>query len=333
MGFARYLALVRRWWWLIGLTVVVTASATFALSARQEPFYEASGTVVVLPRSTDSEETFRAINTLSRGAEINSTFVSIAESSVVRRRARDAVEGMEGSVDVTAEVLSGTNVIEIRATAAEPEEVTEYVRALIAETIAYTDDLDDVFQLLPLDEPRVPNRPAGPDTARTNALGVALGGLLGGALALIAELVLGDGDAPPAFELYDPDSHAFRDAYFGYRLDQELARSARTGHPFSVGVLRLTTEGDTPGRDVLRRFVRLANQAVRRDEVLAHLADGVFAVLITDADRTFASERVDEICERVQTELSAVEVATVVVPFGDVELAGPVTVATLLETI
>lgn len=303
MEVRQYLRVIRRWWWLTALGLVVTAATTMFMTSRQPFFYESEGTLVVRPRFDEATDNVRAIDTLSRGAEINSTFAAIAESGIIKERARETLPaefaGAKGSV--SAEVIPGTNIIEISVTGGDPEAVASLALAVVSETVGYIETLNDVFTMEPLDLPRVPSRPAGPNKMLNNALGVILGLVLGGVLAFGAEYLSQGDHSTPSFEIIDPETHAFNQRFFEYRSDQELARGARGGRPFSVGLLKLSPEPGQPETTtaVRRELVKTVQPTLRREDVLAYLGDDAFAILFPDTPDEYAEACVTDISEKL----------------------------------
>ena len=189
MELRRYLDIIVRRWWIALTAFAVTTGATMFWVLPQPKVYESAGTFVVGPRAVNAEESVRAFDTLARGEAINATYASIASSDLVRARAEARVDPSieTNGLDVSAEVLTGTNILEISVRGSDPEAVKELAVAVSQEAVSYVSDSDEGYKLSPLDEPRLNSSPVAPNKSLTIATGVFLGALLGLGLAFLIE--------------------------------------------------------------------------------------------------------------------------------------------------
>lgn len=196
MELMRYIRIVIRHRWIALFVFVLTFGAVALFSFSQESFYESSSTFVVRPRVVESSDVIRAIDTLARGVEINATYAAIARSDQIQRKAEEHFDSDEipDVNSISAEVLTGTNIIEITVTGPDPEGVQAMAEALGNETVAFVNDLGDIFQLNPLDSPRVPRNPAGPNRLLTLIVGVVAATTLAVGFSVMAETL----DVPSA---------------------------------------------------------------------------------------------------------------------------------------
>lgn len=292
MEMRRYLAILRRWWWLALPAFLVTTGLSLVLVLSQPPVYESRATFVVAPRSLDPEEAVNAFDTLIRGAQITSTYATIARSDLILTRAEDGLAGSTpaSNISVGAEVQTGTNVLEISIQGPDPDSAYDFAVAVAAETVDYVDGLSNAYALEPLDSPRIPRLPVGPQKNMTIALGVLFGLVLGGALALFAEyLNPGERVEDRAKEHRASGSPLHNERSFRSRVRREVTHSKRTGHPFSFGVLKFATRKGANGKDAEVHLVDdpkpiadALRPTLRRDDALAWLGEGTFAVLLPD---------------------------------------------------
>jgi capsular polysaccharide biosynthesis protein len=189
MELRRYLDIIVRRWWIALIAFAVTTGATMFWVLPQPKVYESAGTFVVGPRAGNAEESVRAFDTLIRGEAINATYASIASSDLVRARAEERVDPSieTDDLDVSAEVLTGTNILEISVRGQDPEAVRELAVAVSEEAVSYVSVSDEGYKLSPLDAPKLTRSPVGPNKSLTIAMGVFFGGLLGLGLALVIE--------------------------------------------------------------------------------------------------------------------------------------------------
>lgn len=196
MELMRYLRIVGRHRWIALTVFVVTFGAIAVLTFSQHSYYESSTTYVVRPRLIESSDVIRAIDTLSRGVEINSTFAAIARSDQIEMKAEAHYPpGEKPEIDsISATVLTGTNIIEVSVTGPDPSEVQAMADAVGTETALFVDTLEDIYQLELLDVANTPRRPAGPNRMLTLAVGAIVAVTLSVGASVIAESF----DVPPA---------------------------------------------------------------------------------------------------------------------------------------
>ncbi len=287
MELRRYIEIVINRWPIALAGLLVTTLLTAVFVARQEPTYQSSGTYVVRPRTLDAVEGVRAIDTLIRGVEINSTYASIARSGQIFERAAATLSPDVGTSGLSSasNVVTGTNIIDISVTGPDPEAVYAMAVAVGQETIAYVDELQDVFELQLLDAPSEPNRPIGPKTGLTIATGLVLGAGLGVLLAVASEAFLAP--AGPERRRRRSPTHLVDEADFRGRFQEELGMVLRAGRSFSVGILKVTLHGagrsDGPTLLDLEAVARTRMPTLPSDDVVAYLGDGTFALLLVDA--------------------------------------------------
>jgi capsular polysaccharide biosynthesis protein len=296
MELRRYLEVVRRRRWLfLGVFSLTTvATAWFVMS--QPPVYESKGTFVVRPASLDPEQAVEAVGTLNRGAGINATYAEIARSERIRARAEARVGDSASGLSVAAEAITGTNIVSFSARGGDPNSVHKLAAAVGAETVAYVQQLNETYQLEPLDPPSVPYDPVGPNKPLTIALGAVFGTMLGLGLALLGEY-LREGRPEELPEGHQPSGEPpdeFADRPLGdrvsdggtlpRRLRDEMRRHRRAGSSFSLGIITVSARMDPES------VVRALEPRLRQEDTLASLGDGSHAVLLPGVSADEAEE-------------------------------------------
>ena len=155
-------------WWLLIVPLLITVLLTYVLTSRITKIYETSSTYVIRPRSELilDDEFVKALDTVSRRIEINTTFAEVAKSDLIKDAAiaqLDLSKEERQKLSANASVLAGTNILEIRAQGKDPELVRDFAVAVGVETVYYVGDLYDVFELEPLDNATVPEEPSSPN--------------------------------------------------------------------------------------------------------------------------------------------------------------------------
>lgn len=296
MELRRYLEIVGPRWWMVATAVGVTTLLTIMLVVPQPWVYGASGTFVVRPRSVDSAEVVRAIDTLIRGVEINSTYATIARSESIRDRARARLgpDFSASGMNVDADVLTGTNVLVISVRGPDPETTAEFARAIGDETVAYIAALEDAFELNPLDSARANERPVGPNKMLTVVTGILFGALVGVAGALVADALsraaiqkrgqVGD-DPGWRKAIKDQPTGTAHEDFFMMRFSEEMSRAKHSDRAFAVGLLRFVVPTELIDKDhttLLRSAADSAGSWLREEDVLSHVGGETLAVLLPD---------------------------------------------------
>jgi capsular polysaccharide biosynthesis protein len=185
-----YLQLLFNNWRIILVSVVVTFVGTLVFTRLQTPVYSASVTYIVSPSSSILEGTgfISGLSVLGGQPTIVNTYANIAASSTVKQNASEALGlsmAQTNSLAVDSRVLSGTNIIEISVQGADPMLVVLFANKIGEKTLAYVNELYDVYDMKILDGAKSPDRPVRPNMTLNLALGLAFGLALGGGLALV----------------------------------------------------------------------------------------------------------------------------------------------------
>ena len=308
MELKRYMrAIMRRWWIVVGVAFVTVVA--MSLLWPQSSSYETSGSYVVRARTGGTNDPVRATEALNRSVEINATYARIARSDAVKDRAlvqlsEDGIptEGLQ----VTSQVVPGTNILEIGATGPDPEAVTAYAQALGTAATAYLDDLGEVYLLKQLDPPGDP-KAAASSRLLTVLVGLTFGTLAGAVLAFAVEYLKEEDETNPQ-GIWERATGLYSQEYFSSRLHQELGRCQvppdlptrvepavtpgqrprrrRAGSLFTVGRITLSAgdpamngsmNGAAPGPLDRRDVGQALLGRLRPQDVLAYMGDDSFA--------------------------------------------------------
>jgi diguanylate cyclase (GGDEF)-like protein len=310
MDLSRYWHLVRDEWVFLLIGFLTTTVVAGTLAYRQPDVYEASGTFVVRPRVIEGEEVVRALDTLNRSIEIVSTYAFIAQSQLIEERAKASLESPGSGLSIGADLVPGTNVVEITVTGAEPDEVAALANAVGDQTVDYIANLQDAFELVPLDPAEVPDGPAGPNRQLTLAFGVVFGVIVGVLMAMLAQIVKEWRQRPSRADITDPYTGVFSEKYFQARFRQEVLRAKRRRRLFSLALVRLVADHETheavPTQSVLRQAAMVLQGKVDEHDVLAYLGDGVFALMLQEPD----ASRAEWLLKQWQRDLESIDFAT-----------------------
>lgn len=288
MDLSRYWSVVRDHWVFFVGGFVITALLASVFAFNQPDVYRSSATFVVRPRVLEGSEVVRAIDTLNRSVEIGSTYAFIARSDVIKDQAKESLDGEVGSVSIGADLVPGTNVVEITATGLDPEDAALMAEAVGKETVGYVADLQDAFELVPLDAAEVPDEPFSPNRALTVAFGIIFGLGVGALMAMLAQLAKEWRQRPSREDVTDTYTGVYSEEYFKAKFRQEVLRAKRRRRSFSLGLLKLAADHRThqavPTQAVLRQVAVALQGMVDPEDEIAYLGDGVFAIILLEYD-------------------------------------------------
>lgn len=144
MALGDYLAIVRKWWWLLlASTIVAAASGYFAVS-RTPRIYEATTTVIVGQSLSKTDPTYQDFTI---GQQLAQTYVNLVNRQSILQGAADALElgFVPWSGNVSAAIVPGTQLVEIRVRDTSPERARALADAIAQQLILQTpeDPLDN----------------------------------------------------------------------------------------------------------------------------------------------------------------------------------------------
>lgn len=294
-------------WWLALPVFLLTVGATVAFTVAQRPLYESSVTLVVAPSLSVQDDALSALSVISRQTEISDTYAQIGSSRRVQLTAADELNltpEQRATLQLESRLVTGTTLLEISASAPEPQLSADYANAVSEALVDYVDANYGIFAVSILDDAATPTRSVSPDVPLNLALGIAGGFLLGIGLAVAAYLLQPQPRAGLR-NIVDPETWAFNDSYFAYRLSQEMNRSRRSRQPTAVALVDVSHEGalnDLLPRqrtEALRRIAALLDSHVRPEDVVARLYGTVFGLVMPDTSEAQAVAMVEGLRGRI----------------------------------
>jgi len=184
--------LVRKWWIVLGVTVLVVGAAAISVSF-QNPVYEASTSVVIgLNEQIEGvRDTINSLRTLQRRDTI-ATYSKLPSSDVVRALAHKALgisENIDAAYTVSTHVLPDTDIFRITVAGPDPQITASLAKALVVQTRILGEELYRLYAIKTLDSAEVPSHPVRPRVERTLVTAGIAGLLLGIGLSfLIGEI-------------------------------------------------------------------------------------------------------------------------------------------------
>jgi diguanylate cyclase (GGDEF)-like protein len=306
-----YLRILMKRWWIILSALLITFVATVVFTFTQPPKYKATATFVVAPDRSLEDGGVYGLDTLSRQTEINNTYAEVAISRLIRQRATDELKlspDQMAGITIDAQPLAGTNLIKISALGDDPVLVRNLANTVGTETIAYMQELYEIYTMKLLDEAALPTAPEGRNEKLNLALGAALGLVLGGGLAFLSEYLQTPLEGGMNFDILDGETGAYNERYFRQRLREEVSRARRSGCPLSLALMNVDCLGSISTSrlsrvrgEAMRMVAVFLKRRLREEDVLARLDGTTFAFLLPDT----SEESAQVMMEGLQAELDS----------------------------
>lgn len=300
-------------WWLLFFPLLLALIIGILIIFLYPSIYEAKATFAIRPRSnlSYSEEFVRALDTLIGRVEINATFAEIAESNLIRNRSIQSVNinnSDQQYYSATANVIIGTNLLEIVARGNNPAFVRDFADTVGAETVAYIRNIYDVFELEPLDQARLPGSPINMPSWQILTLTIFIGLMLSGSLIKFVRYYHFRRDEFPQVNISDQETGAFNQSYFLMRLKEEVVRTRKLNNSLAILLIRFSFR-DLPldeyqfedwGEDM-----RIINQHIKPylkgEDILARFDENTFSLLLLDLSEEEYHQKVKELRNEVRS--------------------------------
>jgi capsular polysaccharide biosynthesis protein len=199
--------------------------------------------LVVSPKKTiDEISTVRqSLDTLDKPTIIN-TYSEVIRSRLIYERAQDRLgltEDVRSTVEIFADPVQKTNLINIDAEGTNPLIVYNMANAVTEEGVSYIDDLYELYDVKILDPAKMPSEPFSPNVLRDVGLGVLLGLMLGVIAAFLSEYLRRPFENREALAIVDAETGLYNKRYFLQRLREEVNRAKRNKQPLATCLISL----------------------------------------------------------------------------------------------
>jgi diguanylate cyclase (GGDEF)-like protein len=260
-----------------------------------DKIYETSSTYVIRPRSELilDDEFVKALDTVSRRIEINTTFAEVAQSDLIKDAAiaqLDLTKDERQKLAASASVLAGTNILEISAQGKHPELVRDFAIAVGVETVKYVGNLYDVFELESLDIASVPEEPSIPNLLLNLFFAVIIGGSIGVGLVYVSRYLSRPKEDFESINIIDPETGAYTKSYFHKRLHQEMSRVSHSNTPLSISLIKLKFDDWAMDEvthhewiEEMKSLKSFFDPYLKEEDILARYDVDTFGVLLPDS--------------------------------------------------
>jgi GGDEF domain-containing protein len=206
-------------------------------------------------------------------------------------------------LEVSGEVVAGTNMLKILAEGTNPTVVREFADQIGVETVKFVSNLYDIFELEPLDAATTPQSPIKPNLILNLIMGVVIGAAMGTGIAFISYYMRTPHKVARHFDIVEPATGTYNVPYFSFRLRQEISRARRTGNPFSVALIQISGARPLDSNRILRPAAIYLQAELRDEDLLAYAGDLIFALLLIDMHGEVAKDHVERICSQLPREI------------------------------
>ncbi len=242
MEFNLFLRTLQRGWWIIILSIFITTNVSLAISYITPPVYQTTARYVVSPNAglfSSSWELLSSLDTLDRRSIVNTYREMIASPSVYERSPEIQKIKQQGLDDfeVSIAVIPDTNILRLTVEGPDPRLVVVVANAISTEILTYMNELNPIYNLSVLEEPRLPTAPIRPQPLENALLAFLFGGMVGLVLAFSREQLQNTLDKLRERSIVDPVSSAYTRAYFERRLLEEITQ--RPDGNFAMGIINL----------------------------------------------------------------------------------------------
>jgi capsular polysaccharide biosynthesis protein len=180
-----YLRLLKRGWWIITLTVLVSLVTALSVSYLATPKYRAVARFIVTPGVADRNQVLDSLSILD--IQIITTYAEIMQSDRIYLETLSALQLQP--IDLKpytykAAVISNTSVLELTVSGPDPEMAAKLANTIGNKTIAFIRQLNQLYNFDFLDVPAIPKEAYFPNPLLNGVLAVVLG-LIGGIVLVI----------------------------------------------------------------------------------------------------------------------------------------------------
>ena len=179
-------------WWLVLLVMLASVAVAAWLTARQEPLFRASSSLVVVPNTSlkDPTHILRSLETLERRT-IVATLAAIPSSADALKQAAESLEIDASSLQdyrIRGSVTPQTNIIRIEVTGPNRAQVAQLANELADASVKYGRSMYRIYAMRPLARAGAMGTSIHPDPKRSILVALVIGLVLGLFAAVLPDL-------------------------------------------------------------------------------------------------------------------------------------------------
>jgi len=293
-----YFQILRRGWWIILLTILVALATALGVSYMMVPRYQAVARFIIAPGSVliTGNEVVAGLNTLDRQS-VTTTYAEVMNSNRIYNDALLSLQLRAEEVrgyDYEVEVLSNSSVLELKVAGPDPQVAALLANALGNQTIIFTRNLNQVYNVEFLDRAVVPGEPISPRPMLNASLAIVLGLICGAAFALLNEQLRVPIEALLQQLQVDNITGVYNSTYFRRLVEEELMENPED--PFILGIIELSGLRDyldtLPGvvfDRILQRVTQILRRELRGNDLIGRWNGVSFVVMLPGTSGDAAS--------------------------------------------
>jgi capsular polysaccharide biosynthesis protein len=190
-----YINMLKRSWWIVVSITLVAANASLLLSYMETPMYKTSTSFVLSPGVDALQENRDILNSFFPLNErtLAITYSEILQSNLIFQEAADFLEldaATRSKFSQFAVVLPESNILELTVSGPNPQIAQALANSVGQISIAYFQNLYQVYEVHTVDEAPLPTEPYSPTPKEDMAIAAFVGFVFGCILAFLREQLL-----------------------------------------------------------------------------------------------------------------------------------------------
>lgn len=338
-----YLRMMQKGWWVILLTALCALVVSLIATYFTVPVYRSTARFVVVPNASltsgqavlDSLNVLDRVTTVTTYAEImNSERIYADTLALLKLQPRDIVD-----YSYQAVVLPNTSILELSATGPNPQTVATLANSIGYQSIAYTQETNQVFDINFLDIATPSTVPISPQPLQDVSVAFVLGLVGGTALVILREQLRIPMESYRLRLRLDSVTGVYNNRYFPRLVDEELAENP--DNLLTLGLIELNGLRDLLGtlpvasiHWILRMVTDSLQKELRGNDMIGRWDDVTFVVMLPNTSGGSANRIFERIHQVLSTpmELGQLESVVQLDPhIGGSEYSNNITTQELLE--
>ena len=301
-----YLRTLLHGWWLILLTMLIAVQVTLTVDYFATPIYRASASFAISPNTSQmvsSSDVLYSLDTLDNRSVVN-TYAEFLNSNRIYTETLASLNldpELLKDYTRTTVVITDSNVLELTVEGTDPNTVAILANRVGEHAVSAIQELYNAYDISLLDPAEPSKIPVRPVPLRDAALALALGLIVGCALAVLRAQIQSSLDTVRQKSNLDKSSQAFTHQYLVRRLEQEFVRYPDGELSFGLiqlDGLRSVFEGlpQNMVQDLMRLVTQTFKKELRGNDLIARWDDITFAILLPSTSGNAAQRTITRLC-------------------------------------
>ena len=338
-----YLKMLQKGWWLILLTGLIGLVLSLIATSLAVPVYRATARFIIAPNAslTSGQSVLDSLNVLDK-VTVVTTYAEIMNServyadtlALLNLQPKDIIDYRYQAV-----VLPNTSILELSATGPNPQTVAVLANSVGYQTIAYTQETNQVFDINFLDVATPPIIPISPLPLQDASIAFVLGLVGGAAIVILRGQLRIPMDAYRKRLRMDSVTGVYNKHYFPRLIDDELAENP--DNLLTFGFIELNGLRDMLGtipvaslHSILIKVTDSLQKELRGNDMIGRWDDVTFVVMLPNTSGMAANRIFERIYQVLiaPMDLSPLGTAVYLDPhIGGAEYSNKITSQEILE--